>query len=323
MRVFAIGSWAHFGSLVVSMAMLGFGLSSVVICVARPFVERHGRRVATVAVMLFGPLLAAANLLAQQVPFNAVFVLADPHQKWRLAANFGLYLLPFLAGAMFLGTVFVQNGDRFSRVYFADLTGAGFCGIVFMLAMYVVPPEDLIAVPLILGLVGAALWMIAHGARRGGIALGLSAAVSIAVHFGLPLAFGITKLAISDYKGVAYARKLPDSRLVLHQLSPFGDLQVYASSYLHFAPGLSDNAAFNLPDLPKNAYLGLYLDGDGPVGVIRDLPAEKTPCTISPICRWSIHTWSRAAPAQMYLSRSSAAASSTATWHCATARPQR
>jgi hypothetical protein len=276
MRVFAIGSWAHFGSLVVSMAMLGFGLSSVVICIARPFLERHGTPVATAAVILFGPLLATANLLAQQVPFNAVFVLADPHQKWRLAANFGLYLLPFLAGAVFLGTVFVQNGDRFSRVYFADLTGAGFCGIVFMLAMYVVPPEDLIAVPVILGIVGGALWVSAHGGRGSCTALAVSAAVSIAVHFGLPPSFGITKLAISDYKGVAYVRKLPDSRLVLHQPSSFGDLQVYASSYLHFAPGLSDNAAFNLPDLPKNAYLGLYLDGDGPVGVIRDLPAGQT-----------------------------------------------
>ena len=27
MRVFSVGSWAHFGSLVVSLAMLGFGLT--------------------------------------------------------------------------------------------------------------------------------------------------------------------------------------------------------------------------------------------------------------------------------------------------------
>jgi hypothetical protein len=29
MRIFAVGSWSHFGSLVVSLAMLGFGVSSV------------------------------------------------------------------------------------------------------------------------------------------------------------------------------------------------------------------------------------------------------------------------------------------------------
>src|SRR3954454_19247205 len=30
MRIFSVGSWAHFGSLVVSLAMLGFGLTSAV-----------------------------------------------------------------------------------------------------------------------------------------------------------------------------------------------------------------------------------------------------------------------------------------------------
>jgi len=81
---------------------------------------------------------------------------------------------------------------------------------------------------------------------------------------------------VSDFKGVAYVRKFPDSTRIYRQSSPFGDLQIYASSYLHFAPGLSDNAAFNLPALPKNSYLGLYIDGDGPMGVIRDLPPKDT-----------------------------------------------
>jgi len=276
MRVFAIGSWAHFGSLVVSLAMLGMGLSSAVLCAARPLIERFGRHIAAFSLFLFGPLIAGTNLLAQQVPFNAVFMLSEPQQKWRLVANFALYLLPFVAGAMFLGTVFIANGERFGRVYFADLGGAGACGIVFLLAMYTVPPQDLIVVPLVLGLASAALWLVADRWRGGWVALSCAAAVSTALHFGLPPSLGIAKLSISDYKGVAYARKLPDSRRVLHQLSPFGDVQVYASSYLHFAPGLSDNAAFTLTEMPKDAYLGLYLDGDGPVGVIRDLPATST-----------------------------------------------
>jgi len=276
MRVFAIGSWAHFGSLVVSLAMLGFGLSSAGLCVVRPFVERHARRIGAIAVILLGPLLVAANLLAQQVPFNAVFMLADPQQKWRLAANFALYLLPFVTGATFLGTAFIIDGERFGRVYFADLCGAGACGLVFMVAMYVVRPEDLMAVPLFLGLASAGLWIAAAGGRGGRFALIIAVAACIVVQFVLPSVFGLTELAISDYKGISYARKLPDADRVLHRLSPFGDLQAYASSYLHFAPGLSDNAAFNLPELPKNAYLGLYLDGDGPIGVIRDLPASDT-----------------------------------------------
>jgi len=39
---------------------------------------------------------------------------------------------------------------------------------------------------------------------------------------------------------------------------------------------LSDNAGFNLPTMPANAYLGLYIDGDGPIGIMRDLTDTET-----------------------------------------------
>ncbi len=276
MRIFSVGSWAHFGSLVVSLAMLGFGLTSAIMCVTTAWFDRHWRGVAAAALILFGPLAVAANLLAQQLPFNAIFLVSDPMQKWRLAANFVLYMLPFLAGAFFLGTVFLKAQKIFGRVYFADLTGAGLCGLAFLLAMYVVVPDNLIAVPLILWFAGSAFWLIATG-RPGRIAaLAVLALATIAAHFVLPSTLGVSKLAVSDYKGVAYARKFPDSQRVYESASPFGYLEVYSSSYLHFAPGLSDNAAFNLPKMPANAYLGMYIDGDGPIGIIRDLPPEET-----------------------------------------------
>src|SRR6202142_2209145 len=62
MRVFSVGSWAHFGSLVVSLAMLGFGLTSAVMCVAKDWFQRHWLGAASVALCLFGPLAVGANL---------------------------------------------------------------------------------------------------------------------------------------------------------------------------------------------------------------------------------------------------------------------
>ena len=61
----------------------------------------------------------AANLIAQQHPFNAIFLVSDPAQKWLLLANFLLYFLPFLAGAFFIGTVLLRSRTAFNRVYFA------------------------------------------------------------------------------------------------------------------------------------------------------------------------------------------------------------
>lgn len=275
MRVFSVGSWAHFGSLVVSLAMLGFGLTSAVMAVRTRWFNAHWQGVTAASLLAFGPLMVGANLLAQQLPFNAIFLVADPAQKWRLAANFGLYLLPFLAGATFLGVVFLRARTSFSRFYFADLAGAGLCGLLLLGSMWWLPAQDLILVPLALWALGSALWLRALRQRRALAALLVAALASTAAHTLLPAALGVPTLAVSDYKGVSYARKFPDSQRLLLQHSPFGQLEVYASSYLHFAPGLSDNAAFNLPSLPENAYLGLYIDGDGPIGVIRRLRGEE------------------------------------------------
>ncbi len=271
MRIFSVGSWAHFGSMVVSLAMMGFGLTSVVMCAANAWFERNWRLVANLALLAFGPLMVIANLLAQQVPFNAIFLISDAAQKWKLFANFVLYLTPFLAGAFFLGAVFLRMKEVFGRVYFADLVGAGVGGLLLLGCLYLFRPENLIVVPLTLWVAGSVVWFVAQANRKAIAVLVVLAALSFGGHFWLPGALSIPKLAVSDYKGVSYARKFPDNQRVYENASPFGYLEVYSSSYLHFAPGLSDNAAFNLPEMPANAYLGMYIDGEGPFGVMRKL----------------------------------------------------
>ena len=166
MRIFAVGSWAHFGSLVVSLAMLGFGMASVVISLWRSWFEVHWRASASVALLLVGPLALIANLVAQILPFNAIFLISDPAQKWRLLANFLLYLMPFLSGAFFLGIVFLRAGQGFGRAYFADLVGSGLASVVVLAGMYVLPPEQLLLVPLGLWAVATASWLWATGGRR-------------------------------------------------------------------------------------------------------------------------------------------------------------
>jgi len=276
MRLFSIGSWAHFGSFVVSLAMMAFGLVSAIMCVGKGFFEHRWKGVATSALLAFPVLMIGANLTAQQFPFNAIFIVSDINQTYRLIANFALYLLPFLAGALFLGIVFLKAHRNFGRVYFADLTGSGLCGLMFLLALYLYQPENLIIAPLILAFAGALCWFLALDQPRALLASVVVAALALGAHLVLPPELGLKKLAVSDYKGVAYARKFPDSQRVVERATPFGYLEVYSSSYLHFAPGLSDNAGFNLTKFPANAYLGLYIDGDGPIGIIRDLPADET-----------------------------------------------
>jgi SAM-dependent methyltransferase len=275
MRVFAVGNWTHFGSLVVSLAMLGFGLVSAVMASAKSWFSRHWQGAATFGLAIMGPLAVAANLYVQSLKFNPIYLVSDPAQKWKLLEIFLASLTPFLGGALFLGCVFLKSNKTFGRVYFADLAGSGLSGLVFLGAMYLFDPVNLIAAPLALWLAACVAWTFLPGGRSARIPFALAALIAFAGHFVAAPALGLSRLAVNDYKGASYARRLPEAKLVYESASPFGFLQAYTTSYLHFAPGLSDNAAFNLPEMPANAYMGLYIDSDGPIGVMRHLSSKE------------------------------------------------
>jgi hypothetical protein len=267
MRIFAIGSWAHFGSLVIAIAMAGFGLASAVMCVARGHFHRRAVPWACGALLAFGPLLVLGNAGAQALGFNPVFLAAGPAQFWLLLGVVGYYFLPFLAAALFLGSAFLIGADRFGRVYFADLLGAGLAGLMFLAAMALVPPERLPLVPLGLWLLACLAWTLATGRRwlaPAALVLGIVSAYVVVT--------GET-ISTSPYKGVSYARHFPDAERLYRADGPQGDLEIYSSSYFHFAAGLSDMAALDLPTMPEDAYLGLFIDGDGPTGVMKPLAA--------------------------------------------------
>ena len=269
MRVFAVGTWSHFGSFVISIAMLGFGVMSAAMCVSTPTFRKYWEPLITGALVVFGPLMLLSNAVAQSLGFNPIELVANPEQKFRLFYLFLVYFIPFLPGALFLGLVFMRGQAVFGKVYFADLAGSGLCGLVFLAGLYVVPPDWILLIPFGLWAIAAAVWF---GAARAWIPLAVAAVLGAGA---LTVSATHTRIEVNPFKGVSYVRKFPDSKRIYRDYSPFGLLEGYASSYLHFAPGLSDNASVNLESMPKNAYLALYIDSDGPIGVMKRIPRAQ------------------------------------------------
>jgi hypothetical protein len=278
MRIFAVGSWSNFGSLVISIALWGIGLAGTLLTLFNHRLRQHAARLLRVAAILLGPSLAGSYIAAQQVPFNPVMIGQDQTQLVWLGLYFVIYAVPFFIGAVFVGTIFVELQHRIHQVYFWNMLGSGFGGAFILGLMVLVPPERLIAPLIILTTVSALLCFMEPdpGTQR--------LQIPIVPPFLLILIMLATigwivvdgKISVSEFKPISYARQFPDAKLVYHAFGPTGDYSVYQSSYFHFAPGLSDNASLNIQSMPENAFLGLYIDGQGPIGVMRALqPAEQ------------------------------------------------
>jgi hypothetical protein len=277
MRVFSVASWSNFGSMVISIALLGFGFAGTLLAIRGGRVRRNPEAWLSGSAFALGPAIAAASVLAQRVPFNPVLIATDPSQLWWIGAYYLVYFPPFFAGGLFIGTTFTVLSGRIHRLYFWNMVGSGLGGLLILGLMWLFPP-GLLAIPLV-ALAGAPAlfccveWSPVDSRFRLRTA---DAVVCVALQvLSVLLVARYGALAVSDFKPVSYARKLPDSTRVYESFGPRGQMEVYASSYFHFAPGLSDNASLFKARMPRNAFLGLFMDGDGPVGVMRKLSSAE------------------------------------------------
>ncbi|HAP43649.1 MAG: hypothetical protein A2087_14485 [Spirochaetes bacterium GWD1_61_31] len=277
MRIFSIGGWSNFGALVISSALLGIGLSGIILTFISDWVNRNADAILLVSAASLPFLMALATIVAQMVPFNPVFLAADGRQLWFIGAFFVIYGVPFFVSATFVGVCFIKLRDAIQQLYFWNMIGSGLGGLVIIICMYLFPPRLLLVPIMVIAACGAILASATHddisgksGFRRLPL-FGVLGAFVLAL--GLALNWGAIR--ISEFKAISYVRKYPDAKLVHHSYGPGGEYHVYASKYFHFAPGLSDNAGLNIENLPTQPFWGLYIDGSGPIGIMGQLRDDE------------------------------------------------
>ena len=277
MRTFSVGSWSNFGSMVISIALLGYGLAGTILT----FLEERVRRGAGAwlgwTAALLGPSMVLAHVLAQLVPFNPVLITTDRTQVLWIVAFYVLYALPFFIGALFVGVSFIALRSRIHGLYFWNMLGSGVGGFLVLGLLFLLPPgrivAPLVALASLCALLASSSWREDLGCsalpwRRAGLIVG-----SLALSLAALALFG--EIRVSEFKPISYARDFPDAKRVYHAYGPTGEYDAYRSSYFHIAPGLSDNASSAIAQMPTDAFLGLYVDGDGPIGIMRRLDAKE------------------------------------------------
>ena len=277
MRLFSVGSWSNFGSMVISICLLGFGLAGTLLTLIQKRILANPDGWLFSTALLMAPTMALAQVLGQQVPFNPILIVSDATQLWWIAAYYVIYATPFFIGALFIGTVFMALSSKIHELYFWNMLGSGLGGFVILLLMFLLPPAKLILPLLALASVTALFCAVGWNPKSAKLVFPAGKIALVAVMFvaSFVLIEGAGRIHVSQFKPISYARRFPDVKQVYHHFSPMGEMNVYSSSYFHFAPGLSDNASLNLNQMPVDAYLGLYNDGNGPVGIMRKLKAGE------------------------------------------------
>ena len=249
MHFFSIVQWQHFATMVISIALLGFGASGTLLTLfRRKFAENSDLliplfMISTSLLMTVSFPLSRANFLL----FDSYTLFVDPSQIGRLTATYLVFFLPFLCAALAIGLIFITKASEMGRYYFADLTGAGLGGLFALALMWITDfnaAGSIISVlPLVSGLI-----LVPHDDRR---KLALLATFALSVFVVLMFLRKRPLLLItSQYKSISYALNLPEARITEESQSPYGMLQVVNSPVQRYAPGLSLSFQEEVPPVP-------------------------------------------------------------------------
>ena len=131
-RVLSVTLWYHFGFLVISTALLGFGASGVTLALWRRLRETAPLDQSLSAMsLLFGVSTVASFWLLQKIPFDPFSLLSDPKQLLLMPLYFLTVVVPFFFAGLALGLLFTRGTDKINRLYAFDLLGAGLgCGAI-------------------------------------------------------------------------------------------------------------------------------------------------------------------------------------------------
>lgn len=262
-RLFSIIQWHHFAYMMISLAMLGYGVCGTLLTLLRERLLPRYDIAFTLCAASFGISAIGAFLLAQRLPFNPLVLSWDVWQPFYLLLLYLLLSVPLVFSAGCVGLTFIRYGAASHRIYSFDLLGAGSGSLLAVLLLFLLPPMAALRAVGLLGLIGAAL-AVWHFNLRPRLMLPLLAVMALIITTILPSAW--TQLRMSSGKGLSQALLMPGARVVEERSSPLGLLTVVESPHIPFrhVPGLSLNAVQEPP--PQ---LGIFTDGDALTALTR------------------------------------------------------
>src|SRR5216110_1575496 len=158
-RVLSVALWYHFGFLIISTALLGFGASGVVLALWRRLREQVSldRALASLA-LAFGVTTVICFWLMQRIPFDPFSLLTDRRQIFFMPLYYIIISVPFFCSGLALALLFTRGTQQINRLYAFDLFGAGLGCAALAVVMPVFGGSGSVVVAAAVGLLAAAVF---------------------------------------------------------------------------------------------------------------------------------------------------------------------
>lgn len=266
LRLFSMIQWHHFAFMIISLALLGYGVSGVFLALARQGVSRYFPTVIMSNILLLALAMPLCFLWAQSLPFNPAELLWDPWQLFYWLVVYLILAIPFFFAANIIGLSLYQFRQAIPTLYASDLLGAALGSLSIIVLLFNIHVEQILLILPCLVLLSALLLLSQSAIWSGIQRLSWQATMLLttaALLFWLPASL---QLNISSYKSMSQMLTVPQTRVLQRDSSPLGVLSVVESNQvpMRYAPGLSILSDAQLPE-----QLAVFTDADAMTAITR------------------------------------------------------
>lgn len=134
-RVLSVSLWYHFAFMIISIALLGYGISGVMITISEKIKNIELDRFLIIVSILYSISIIVFFILINKIPFDPFNIFIDTNQFIYLPIYYLLTVLPFFFAGLIVGQLFSRFKSQINKLYFFDLTGAGLSCFIFIIIL--------------------------------------------------------------------------------------------------------------------------------------------------------------------------------------------
>src|SRR3990172_8287385 len=263
-RIFSIAQWYHFAFMVVSMALLGYGISGTFLMLFPSILKRDTYTVLSNCALLFAISSPLSYIITNRIAFDPIKVAWDSMQIIYILFYYILFSIPFFFSGMTISIAISKFTERVHRIYFSDLLGAGSGCLILLFIFLLFGASNAVAVASISGILASTFFYLKK--EKGVPYRFFLIAIPLSIIIFSPT---FMEIAISPYKGLSSALRHPDAEIIKTEWDSISRVDVIKSGAVRFAPGLSLKFQGELPE-----QIGLTVDG-GSLNAITKFSGNK------------------------------------------------
>ncbi len=157
-RVLSVSLWYNFAFMIISIALLGFGISGVFLANFKIFQSRKNSLTTSVLSIVFGATVLISFYIMNLIPVDPFSLLSERIQLIYLPLYYILITIPFFFAGLIIALLITKFEKNIHTLYFFDLLGAGFACFVFIVFVPLVGSDGTIAIVAIIGFLSSVVF---------------------------------------------------------------------------------------------------------------------------------------------------------------------